>query len=97
MSYSFSVRAPNKAAAKAAVALAMAKAATGQACHARDLVAAVKAGEAFIDQLADDPDRDVAVNMSGSLMGRWDGSDVVHCESANVNVTASLVARPPAA
>jgi hypothetical protein len=93
MSYSFSVLAATKAAAKSAVAAKMAETAVAQKCHARDMVPAIAAANAFVDQLADDEAKDVIVTMSGSLMDRWDGSDVVHCESANVSVTASLAAR----
>lgn len=93
MSYSHSIRAATKAAAKNAVAAKMAETAVAQKCHARDMVPAIAAANAFVDQLADDDSKDVVVSMSGSLMGRWDGSDVVHCESANVSVTALLAAK----
>jgi copper(I)-binding protein len=93
MSYSFSIRAATKAAAKAALAQRMAATAVAQACHARDLVPAINAGGAFIDLLADDESKDVVVNMSGSLMGKWEGSDVVHCENINLSVSAGLAER----
>lgn len=93
MSYSISIRAVTKQAAKAEVAAKMAETAVSQKCHARDMVPAIQVAHAFIDQLADDDSKDVAVNMNGSLTGRWDGSDVVHCESANVSVTAYLATK----
>lgn len=78
MSYSLSVRAASKQDAKVGVAAEMAKVAGGQKCHARDMVAACNAANAFIDQLADDDSKDVTVIMNGSLSGQWSGSDVVH-------------------
>jgi hypothetical protein len=93
MSYSFSVRAASKAEAKVAVAAEMAKTVNSQRCHARDMLPAVTAANAFIDQLADDDSKDVAVSMNGSLTGHWSGSDVVRCEGASVSVSASLVTR----
>ena len=92
MSYSFQVRAPNKAEAKAYVGVKMDDAVRAQACHARDEKQAVAAAHAFIDVLADDETKDVCVNMSGSLTGQWTGSDVTRIESANLSVTAYLAA-----
>src|SRR4051794_14849262 len=93
MSYSLSIRAATKSAAKVAVAAKMAETAVAQKCHARDMVPAVQAANAFIDQLADDDSKDVTVSMSGPLSGGWAGSGVVDCESATVSVTAWLVAK----
>lgn len=93
MSFSFTVRAETKAAAKAKVAQEMEKAAAAQSCHQRDKYAAVAAANAFVDQLSDDATKDVAVSVSGSLTGRWEGSDVTHCESANLSVSAHLATR----
>ena len=97
MSYSFSVRAASKAAVMVEIAAKMAEVAVAQKCHARDMVPAIQAASAFVDQLADDATRDYAVAMSGSLVGRWDGSDVVYCEGAAVSVNAHLVPRVPQA
>jgi hypothetical protein len=93
MSYSFILKAASKAEAKVAVAQKMAEVAYGQKCHARDMVAAVTVAHAFIDQLTDDETQDVNINMLGSLMGSWTGSDVTRCTSANVAVTAFLSAK----
>lgn len=93
MSYSFSLRAGSKALAKAAVAAKLDEAISFQKCHERDRAQALATADAFIDLLPDDESKDVAVSMSGSLMGKWDGSDVVLIESANVSFTASLATR----
>jgi len=93
MSYSFQVRAATKALAKQKVADEFTKAIACQACHNRDKDQALAAANAFIDLVDDDDAKDVAVRMSGSLCGRWEGSDVVAIESANVSVTAYLAVR----
>lgn len=93
MSYSFQIRAANKAAAKAAVAAKFDQTAGTQACHARDKVQALAAADAFIDLLTDDESKDVSVTMSGSLSGQWQGSDVTSISSANLSVTAYQVNR----
>lgn len=93
MSYSFRTQAATKTEAKAAVAAEFDKAIGHQKCHERDRAQALAAAGSFIDLLPDDDARDVGVSMSGSLTGRWEGSDVVAIESANVSVTAYLAAR----
>ncbi|MCK1684228.1 hypothetical protein IVA87_33790 [Bradyrhizobium sp. 147] len=67
MSYSFSVKAPNKAAAKAAVAAEFDKVVASQPIHARDRAAALANAGAAIDALVDDEALHVSVNLSGSV------------------------------
>lgn len=93
MSYSFTVRAPNKADAKTAVAAKLAEVAAQQMCHERDKAQAQAAADAFVDVLTDDADKDIVVNMSGYLTGQWQGSDVTRIEGASVNVNAGLATR----
>lgn len=91
MSYSLSVRAANKAEAKAAVGVELDKVVASQPIHARDRAQAEAAAHAFIDQLADDDSRDVCVNVSGSL--GWSGTlgqDGNGITSASVGVSAYL-------
>jgi len=95
MSYSFQVRAATKAQAKQKVEDEFVKVVGHQVYHECDKAQAMAAANAFIDLVDEDSTKDVAVNMSGSLCGRWEGSDVVAIESANVGVTAYLVAREP--
>lgn len=90
MSYSFSVKASNKAEAKAKVADELDKAAQGQSCHERDKHQAQAAADAFIDLLVEDETKDIFVSMSGSLMGSWAGSDVTRITGASVSVNAGL-------
>jgi hypothetical protein len=96
MSYSFQIRASTKTAAKAAVAIKFDEVIGYQKCHERDKAQALAAANAFIDLLPDVEEKHVGVNMAGSLCGKWDGTDVVHIESANVGVTAYLVDRAAA-
>lgn len=91
MSYSLTVTAPRKSAAKVAVAAELVKAAKGQTCHERDLLQAQAAANAFIVLLPDDETRLVRVTMSGSLSGQWSGTDIVEISAANVSITAALV------
>lgn len=93
MSYSFTVRAANKQAAKAAVAAKFDEVATQQACHHRDKAQACAAADAFVDLLNDDDSKDVVVAINGSLMGQWTGSDVTLIESAAVSITAYAAKR----
>lgn len=96
MSYSFTVRAPNKTAAKAAVVEKFDQAVGNQKCHERDRAQALAAADAFVDLVADDDSKDVYVNMAGSLQGTWEGSDVTRISSANLSITAALMDRQAA-
>lgn len=97
MSYSLSVRAASKEAVKAALRVKFAEIAAGQVCYQRDQAQALAAADAFVDLVADDETKDVIVSMNGSLMGQWQGSDVVRIENAAVSVSAYLAERTPAA
>lgn len=90
MSYSFNVRGATKDAAKAMVAAELDKVAAMQHCHAADKAQAERAAASFIDILPEDADKDVVVNMSGSLSGIWTGSDITRITGANVSIYASL-------
>ncbi len=98
MSYSFSVRASNKAEAKERVDAELAKVVESQAIHARDRAQAQHVAEAFIDLLVDDPERDIDVNVHGSVSWRdtlvagQEGEAVLI--AAGVAVSAMLLARP---
>ena len=91
MSYSFTIRAATKTQAKTDVALKFDEMALQQACHARDRAQALGAAFDSIDLLDDDESKDIVVNMSGSLTGLWQGSDVICIQGANVSVGAGLV------
>jgi|InoplaM3SPM_1038593.scaffolds.fasta_scaffold53306_1 hypothetical protein len=93
MSYSFTVKASTKSEAKSAVAAKMAEVAEQQSAHARDRDQAVAAASAFIDQLADDESKDVAVSLSGYLS--WTGAQGgdMRVTGATVSVGAHLVDR----
>jgi hypothetical protein len=92
MSYSFGVRASNKAAAKEAVAAKFDEMAASQPIHARDRAAALANANAVIDLLADDDTKDVAVSCNGYLS--WNGTgtftpEVAPIASASVACTAN--------
>lgn len=93
MSYSFSVQAPSKDEAKAAVAAEFDKVMASQPTHATDKDAAVAAAGAFIDMLRNPAEGQViSVGMHGSL--GWDVPDPKEFTGAGVGISASLVAKP---
>lgn len=96
MSYSFSIRAANKAAAKALIAARMAEVAKGQACHKRDEAQAVATAGAYIDMLDDDDSKDVVVHVNGSLSGRWVDGDITIVTGANLSLGACTAERAKA-
>lgn len=86
MSYSFSVRAATKAAAKAAVAAQFDSMVHVQPVHAADRPMAQAAAGAFVDLLHEDESKDVIVCVSGSL--GWQGEG--QFTSTNVSASAYL-------
>lgn len=88
MSYSFSVRADNKAAAKAAAATEFDKVVVSQPVHDGDRVQALAVAGAFIDLLPDDTEKDVALSLNGWI-NTQDGKTI----GASVNCTANLAQR----
>lgn len=92
MSYSFTVRKPTKAEAKAEVAAQFSEVVNSQPIHERERAAALALADTFVDLLADDETKDVTVHVSGSLS--WQGSlegmqiEAVPLTSANLNVNA---------
>jgi hypothetical protein len=90
MSYSITVRAASKAAAKQAVAERFdADVVAHQLIHKRDRDQALSAANAFIDLLDDDDTKDVSVSLHGSLS--WAGGERI--TGASVSVGASLAIR----
>lgn len=67
MSYSFSVRAATKADAIAKVAEEFGRVVASQPIHAADRDGVVAAATAFVNMLGDDADKDVCVNVNGSV------------------------------
>ncbi len=96
MSYSFNVKAPSKADAKAAVEKAFDGVVASQPIHARDRAAALATASAVIDLLAqpqpDDPLSHVSVSVNGYVSWREnlkeDGSNDL--TGASVSVSAAL-------
>jgi hypothetical protein len=90
MSYSFSLKAVSKSAAKSAVAAEFDKVIESQPIHARDKEAALASAGAVIDLLADGDPRNIAVSVNGSLGWtetlRDDASNPL--QSASVSVSA---------
>jgi hypothetical protein len=95
MSYSFIVRAADKAEAKNMVAAELTKVVDAQPMHVADRAQAQAVAEAFIDILPDDDMTVVQVNVHGSVS--WTGSqDAPHVIGASVGVTASLIVKEAA-
>lgn len=89
MSYSFSVTAANKAAAKAAVAAKFDEVVASQPIHARDRAVALANAGAAIDALADDDALHVGVNLSGSLGWREQLTAAADNPLTSVSISAS--------
>ena len=93
MSYSFSVQAPSKDEAKAAVAAKFDEVIASQPMHERDKAAALSNATAVIDLLMDAPDRHISVSVNGYVS--W--MNVLEAEGSNpllgasVSASASLV------
>jgi hypothetical protein len=93
MSYSFTVTAPTKADAKAAVEGAFNAVVAQQPIHARDKDAALANAAAVIDLLVDDPDMHVSISVNGYVSWR----EVLNAEGSNplsgasVSASASMV------
>jgi hypothetical protein len=88
MSYSFSVRAANKTAAKAAVAAKFAEIVRDQPVHARDNAAVLKNASTVIDLLADDDGKDIIVNCNGYVS--WsDGAGTSDAKFSSASVACA--------
>lgn len=86
MSYSFNVRANNKAEAITAAEKEFDKVVEGQPIHAKDRKAAMTTVATVLDVLPDDAGRDISVSVSGYVS--WtEGERITQC---SVNVGASL-------
>ncbi|MBR0687367.1 hypothetical protein JQ594_15655 [Bradyrhizobium manausense] len=98
MSYSFSVTAANKAAAKEAVRVKFDEMVASQPIHARDRNAALSNAIAAIDALVDDDAMHVSVSMSGSV--GWRDTLTAACDNpltaCSISAHAYLV-KPEAA
>lgn len=92
MSYSFTTRAADKAAAKAAVAAEMAKIVETQPDHAADQAQAIATAGTFIDMLKDEPDMDITVSVYGSIgwIGQPSGQNLT---ATSMGVSAYYVMR----
>ncbi len=85
MSYSFNVRAADKAGARAAVAAELDKVVAQQPIHAADRAQAAAAVDAFLDLIGDPGEgQEVSVSVNGSV-SRYD-SDSLTSASVGVNV-----------
>ena len=95
MSYSFSVQASSKAAAKDEIAAKFDEVISAQPIHARDKAAALANASAVIDLLMDDDTRDISVSVNGYVGWeenlREDGSNPLR--SASVSAGASFVTK----
>jgi len=90
MTYSFNVRAADKAAARAAVAAELDKVVEAQPIHAADRAQAAAAADAFLDLIGDPGEgQEVSVSVCGSV-SRY-GSEAL--TSASFNVNASILAK----
>jgi hypothetical protein len=87
MSYSFQVKAPNKAAAKEAVTAKFDEIVTQQPIHARDRAAVLANAGAVIDHLADNDSKDVVVSCNGCVS--WPSGTVEEAQLSSVSVAAS--------
>lgn len=93
MSYSFTVTATSKEAAKIGAAKAFDEMALQQPMHKRDREAALASANAVIDLLVDDPEKAISVSMSGyvSWRGVPEPDDSNELSGVSVSASASLV------
>jgi hypothetical protein len=93
MSYSFSVTAAGKVAAKAALAAKFDEVVAAQPIHARDREAAIANGNAAIDLLVDDAALHIAVSMNGYVGWRENLTEAGDNDltAASISASASLV------
>lgn len=95
MSYSFIVRAADKADALRQVEAELAIVVASQPTHAHDQSQALAAAAAFIGVLPDDDTKNVQVNVHGSLgwVGTAEAPTIIN---ASVGISAALTSREPA-
>jgi hypothetical protein len=89
MSYSFTVKAADKATAKLAVEAEFDRVVAAQPIHIRDKAAALANASAVIDLLMDVPDKHISVSVNGYV--GWMLGDDQPLNSASVSAGASLV------
>lgn len=92
MSYNFSIRAADKAAAKAQVAEKVAEVVHSQPVHAVDQSAILANANAFIDMLPEaKEDHEIAGNLSGYVSGEWANGELVELTSARIEASIGWV------
>ncbi|MHA7342486.1 hypothetical protein [Burkholderia pseudomallei] len=95
MSYSFQVVIQTKAEAEAKIAEEFDKIVAAQPVHAQDRTAALAAALAFVNLLADEPNKAIQVNVSGWASWQYSAEAVdqsaVPLTGASVTASASLV------
>lgn len=92
MSYSFTVKAANKADAKRLVAEELAKMVGFQPNHARDVVQAQNMADAYIDIVDEDVTKLIEVRVNGYLSWNYNGAvEPVQIYQASGNVAVCLV------
>lgn len=89
MSYTFTIRAANKAEALAKCDEEFAKVVANQAIHAKDTPAARSAVEAMLEAVPEVPESDLGLMVGGYVS--WDVDERI--TQANVSVTISTIAR----
>jgi hypothetical protein len=94
MSYSFSVKQANKAAAIDAVYFELRKVAERDPIHEADVPGAMTAAAAIINALSDDDSMDVAVSMSGSVSWTGRQGEPQPIVSVGTSISAALTSRP---
>ncbi len=91
MSYSFTVKAANKAAAKEGVVAEFAKVVATQLVHEKDQAAVLANAFTIIELLAEDDTKDVLVSCNGYIS--WAGPDASVLTSVNIACSASHATR----
>jgi hypothetical protein len=92
MSYSFSLRAANKAAAKEAVTAKVAEVVAQQPVHAADQAHIIANAHAAIDLLVDSKEGyEVGISCSGYVSGNWKGEEFTELTAASIGAQAGWV------
>lgn len=93
MSYSFQVKAADKASAKAAVEAKFDEVISTQPVHARDRAVVLANANAIVDLLADDDSKDVLVSCNGYVSWPSGAVEDAQLNSAAVSASAGYAAR----
>ncbi len=93
MSYSQSLKATDKSNAKTVVATFIDTVIASQPAHAIDKDAILSNANNAIDLIADDPDKDIVMSITGYLSGDWSEGNITRVTGVNISFNVNTTAR----